>query len=87
MKLKYSNTESVPLDEAKRRAINCLNRAKPTTAAMVANAIWPGHEMNAQGAGGAASRILRKLRKDGKADWTCVRNPGGFDSWGWIRTD
>lgn len=67
----------VDLETAKARALACLDRQRPYAASFVANYIWPGHDMTGQGAGGAASRILRVLQQEGKA--------APLD-WGWIRT-
>lgn len=79
MKLSASGSPSVTLDEALKRltefratepfgrlyAPNCL-----------AGIIWPGHRMQSQGAGAAATRVLKKLgarwhsEKWGR-DWHC----------------
>lgn len=47
-------------------------------ASELADVIWPEHEMTAQGAGGAASRILHRLQEEGFAYWTVDDH-----SWGW----
>lgn len=84
MKLKYSETPSVPIAEAKARALAYLHShaigfsAKPVPAAWVARAIWPNHKMKSQGAGAAASRVLKHLERDGLAKWSSNRN-----GWGW----
>jgi hypothetical protein len=86
MKLKWT-MPSVPMDEAKRRALEFLagqprdkrGQRIPITAACVAEAIWPGNQMHTQGAGGAASRILKRLEQDGRAYWTSNDN-----GWGWV---
>lgn len=50
----------------------------------VAHGIWPDTEFSAQGAGGAASRILKSLEKDGMVIWTLERfSGGGLRDWGW----
>ena len=81
----YSKTASVPYEESKRRAIEYL-RAHATTrpAHMIACAIWPEHKMKSQGAGGAASRILRLMAKENLVRWTCETTAMGHRlSGGW----
>jgi hypothetical protein len=46
-------------------------------ASSVARVIWPGAEFTAQGAGAAASRILRQMGPEG-VYWS-----SGDDDWGW----
>jgi hypothetical protein len=72
--------EAVPLVECKRRALEYLqaHRRELTKASSVAGAIWPGAEFHAQGAGAAASRILKHLERDGLI--CCSRND---HDWGW----
>jgi hypothetical protein len=80
--LKFSNQPSVPLGLAKARALACLeaNRGKGVLPAhCVAAVIWPEHRMKSQGAGAAASRILKHLEKEGKARWY-----GDAAGWGWL---
>ena len=75
-----SAKEAVPLEECKRRALEYLkaHRREFTKASSVAYVIWPDAEFHAQGAGAAASRILKHLERDGAAHW------GGNDhDWGW----
>lgn len=50
-------------------------------ASQAAGAIWPGVQFHAQGAGAAASRILKQLERDGKVRWS-----SNGDDWGWILT-
>lgn len=69
--------ETVTLEEARRRLIAHALTREPGRiygAAELADVIWPGHNMRAQGAGGAASRVLKKLGH------TWVSRNG---SWGW----
>jgi len=71
--------DPVPVEECKRRALDFgrgQNRLLP--ASSFAEAVWPGHRMKAQGAGAAASRILKLLAKEGKAGWS---SDGSW--WGW----
>lgn len=69
---------------ARQRALERLNDPKLLeyglflNAASVADAIWPGHGLRAQGAGAAASRILTRLKADGLVRW----DSSGTD-WGW----
>jgi len=81
---------SVPLDVAKARALQFLwdQKKDPRApdligAAWVAYAIWPDHQMTQQGAGGAASRILKHLAREGKAEWTSSKDSR---NWGWRAT-
>lgn len=85
MKFKYSNTPSVPYEEAKRRVISYLRTRRETTpAAWIAEEIWPGNKMRSQGAGGAASRILRLMSKEGLVEWSITITPMGKRlGWGW----
>lgn len=73
--------DRVPLEECKGRALEYLcaqPRASFTKANSVAAAIWPGVAFHSQGAGAAASRILKHLEKDGLIHW------GSNDhDWGW----
>ena len=58
-----------------------LPRGEFAKANCVALAIWPSHQMTAHGAGAAASRILKRMEKDGLVRW-------GSDArdWGYIIT-
>lgn len=73
--------EAVPIEEAIRRALFYLS-ARPalhlSKASEVAHAIWPDSTFRGQGAGGAASRVLRRADKAGFTEWTS----NGHD-WGW----
>ena len=40
--------------------------------------IWPDAKMTSQGFGGAASRILNRLKKDGYVEWMSTDR-----NWGW----
>ncbi len=86
-KSEYRHTkESVSLAVAKERALaylreQTLNRTRSCPASWVAGAIWPGHRMSPQGAGLAASRVLKALESDGLARWTSRRTSCGG---GWI---
>lgn len=57
----------------------------PVPASFVAMAIWPNANFHAQGAGGAASRILHRMKDEGLAYWTVRTSLGGHKSWGWVR--
>lgn len=72
--------EAVPLEECKRRAMEYLraHRRQFTKASSVAGVIWPGVEFHSQGAGAAASRILKHLERDGLAKWSSDDH-----DWGW----
>lgn len=69
------------MEIAKERVLSHMRAAHPRhlhKASALSYVIWPDHQMNSQGAGGAASRILRHLEKEGTIQWTS----GGGD-WGW----
>ena len=78
MRLKAN--ERLSLEECEGRALSRLSPMRPLPASSIADAIWLGHSMKAQGAGGAASRILNRLQKKGLAKWVAYRH-----QWGWIR--
>lgn len=78
MKKLYSKAATVPYEEAKRRALTVLT-SEPRPAATIADVIWPDNKMKAQGAGGAASRILRRMQDEGLAKWTSTDR-----RWGWV---
>lgn len=80
MKKQYSGAASVPYEVAKKRALTALT-SEPRPAATIADVIWPDNKMKAQGAGGAAARILRRMEKEGLAHRTVSRN-----HWGWVKT-
>lgn len=73
------------MEEAKRRALEFGGREEGlTVASSFADAIWPGHRMTPQGAGAAASRILKALEKEGRAGWRSYYERAGSRSrWGW----
>lgn len=79
MRKQFSKAETVPYDIAKARALGKLTRS-PIPAATIADAIWPDNKMKAQGAGGAASRILRRMEKEGLVRWASNER-----FWGWVR--
>lgn len=80
MKKRHSGLATVAYGVARERALTALNAAEPKPAAIIADAIWPGHNMHAQGAGGAASRILKRMEKQGLAHWT-----SNSRRWGWVK--
>lgn len=76
----------VPMDECKRRALKYMRdgaykESNFMKASQAAYAIWPGAGFKAQGAGAAASRILKKLESDGLVKWS-----SNYDDWGWVLT-
>lgn len=83
MKLKQS--QRVRAETAEQRGLEALDPNNARPASMIANAIWPDHEMRAQGAGAAASRILKRLEKTGRARYTTVYRNGRPTTQGWIR--
>ena len=81
--MKLRPDQRVTLETAKERALAALESTRPQNASTIAAAIWPDHQMAAQGAGAAASRILKALEVEGKAMWSVTDNGR---SWGWFRT-
>lgn len=78
--MRLNEADKITLVECRKRALMYLSsQAYCVPASCVGNAIWPSSEMRAQGLGGAASRILRGLQKDGLANWSS----NGRDAWGW----
>jgi hypothetical protein len=74
--------QAVRMPECKRRALTYLQSRRPgelTRAAQVAQVIWPAATFTAQGAGAAASRVLKSLEKDGLVRWISYNR----DDWGW----
>lgn len=80
MKLKPHQQVSVQDAEARALAVLPRGSESPVAASTIAAAIWPDHGMKAQGAGGAATRILKRLEKRGLCRWM-QRGPW----WGWHR--
>jgi hypothetical protein len=80
--------QPVPLELAKLRALMYLNKhvGRLEAASNVAHSIWPDTQFRAQGAGGAASRILKALAVDGMAVWTVDHNGGRWVDSGWAIT-
>ncbi len=77
--------ETVPMEQCKSRAMTALSK-RPQPASAIAVSIWPDAQWKAaQGAGAAASRILKHLERDGKARWI-VMGEGRFRTWGWVAT-
>jgi hypothetical protein len=72
----------VPIAEAKLRALRYLcsrHRLDLAAAARVADAIWTDQPfLTGQGAGAAASRILKLLEKDGHAEWVFTGSNWGY---------
>lgn len=81
--MKLEKPMRVSLDVAKQRALAYLleHRFTASRANCVALAIWPNHQMRSQGAGAAASRILKRLESDGLVKWT-----SNSREWGWMIT-
>ena len=73
----------VPMAEAKQRALDALGEQKYVKASAVAWRIWPDATfLTSQGAGAAASRILKALEKDGRVKWSCASDRS---DWGYRR--
>jgi hypothetical protein len=71
----------VDYETAKQRALAVLDTRYHSFANSVAGAIWPNHEMKSQGAGAAASRILKRMEKEGLVSWS-----SNDHTWGWLKT-
>lgn len=71
---------SVPLHECRIRALQYLRdyQGRYTKASGVACKIWPGVRFTSQGAGAAASRILRNLQNDGLVKWVRDDSDWGY---------
>ena len=61
--MKLKPQQRVPIELAELRALQAL-QPTPVPASYVADRIWPDHKMAPQGAGAAASRILKRLEKE-----------------------
>jgi hypothetical protein len=67
----------------KERAWRALSWHRPKMASSVAEAIWPKTPWkSAEGAGGAASRVLKQMEKEGLVRWGC--DPAR-KMWGYLR--
>jgi len=78
--VRLNEADKITLVECRKKALMYLSsQACYVPASSVGNAIWPNSEMRAQGLGGAASRILRGLQKDGLVRWSS----NGRNAWGW----
>lgn len=83
MRMEFTPEARVDLETAKTRAETFLRsrprnregRRIPYPAGIIADYIWPNHQMHSQGAGGAASRILKQMPN---VEWTT-----DCDKWGW----
>lgn len=74
-------TEKVSMPMARERALRYLasrDRRELVKASAIADAIWSGHSMTGQGAGGAVSRVLHYLSRDAMAVWI-----SDGEGWGW----
>lgn len=81
--MKLEAQDRVDMATAESRALAALKKRELVPASYIAGFIWPDHSMKAQGAGAAASRILKRLSDQGKARW---RSDRGTGRWGWERT-
>lgn len=74
-------SQAVSITECRLRALHylaSLDRRVLTPANPVGNCIWPDTAWTSQGMGGAASRILRGLQKDGLVDWVVDGERWGY---------
>ncbi len=78
--MRLGRNERITVEIAERRALASLGTKYPKVASAVADDIWPGHPMKAQGAGAAAAGILARLTRKGKVYWT-IRN----GTWGYVK--
>ena len=82
--MKLKPAQRVDLPTARARALRYLAiqpRLSLVPANCVAIEIWPDHQMTSQGAGAAASRILKGLEKDGLIRWD-----SNGQNWGYVIT-
>lgn len=81
--MRLTEADKIPLAECRKRALRHLsqNTWRRCVASEVGTEIWPNSKLRAQGLGGAASRILKGLEKDGLVQWSA--NDG---DWGWYIT-
>lgn len=79
MKLKPHMKVDYPT--AKTRVLEFLRTDRTRYANEVAIVIWPDHQMTSQGAGAAASRILKRMEKEELVCWTSHSS-----GWGWKAT-
>jgi len=82
--MKLKPEQRVDLPTARTRALKYLaecHRTELAAANCIALVIWPDHQMTSQGAGAAASRVLKTLAKDGLVEWT-----SNDYNWGWRST-
>ena len=81
--MKLKPYQRITYDVAKQRALKFLDEEKwPRRGACVGQEIWPDNDMRAQGLGAAASRILKRMHKDGLVYWTYAE-VGRFRNWGY----
>ena len=70
--------QSVTRAEAERRILDRLDPTRGTRLSDVADAIWPGHTMKAQGAALAAGRIVGRMQDRGLVGYA-------GNGTGWVR--
>lgn len=83
--MRLDDKDRISLNECRIRALRYLAKQpfrQFASASDIGNAIWPNSEMRAQGLGGAASRVLQSLQRDGLAQW----DADGKTGWGWMIT-
>lgn len=81
MRLSQSGSQRVDYEKAKHRALAYLlgrDRRELVKANAVAIVIWPDHQMTSQGAGAAASRILKRIEKEGLCKWDSDGHDWGY---------
>lgn len=64
--MKLEKEDKISAGVAEKRALEFLQKRDINNFAspgQVADAIWPGHKMNSQGAGAAANAILKRMEK------------------------
>ncbi len=77
----------IDYETAKRRALEVLCADEPKPTAVIASAIWLDADGSAPRIKGAASRILKRMHREGLARWTCSYDHRGEASdWGWVKT-
>jgi hypothetical protein len=75
--------QPVAYETARTRVLSVID-AEPNPPSWFASAIWPGVAFSSQGAAGAATRILKRMEREGLVKWICVGHHPDR-RWGWVR--
>lgn len=77
-------TDHLSYETCRERVLTYLRDKKGelVTASSIADHVWPGHPMKRQGAGGAATRVLKRMEAEGVVCWRAIERHGA-KFWGW----